>query len=316
VNIRFLETFVWLAKLQNFRLTAEKLHTTQAAVSSRIASLEESFGARLFDRNSRSATLTPVGRKMLAYAERIVRLGEEMRREVDAADSDAGLIRIGVIESIVHSWFPALTTLVRERYPQLEIEVTSDTTIHLSHLLRSDDVELILQADTLVGPDFTHLALCELPVRWVASPLLGLSGQTIDLSRLADFPIVSFSRHSGPHAMLEQLFAAAVDRPARINCVTSVAVMIRLVADGFGVAALPPAIIQRELQEGALEVLAVSTEFPALPLVAVHRAQSHPLAARIAELAQQAATDFERRLGPALAGLPPAAVRRSRARKS
>ena len=37
MNLRFLETFVWLAKLRNFRMTAEKLHTTQAAVSSRIA---------------------------------------------------------------------------------------------------------------------------------------------------------------------------------------------------------------------------------------------------------------------------------------
>ena len=61
MNIRFLETFVWLAKLENFRLTAEKLHTTQAAVSSRIASLEEAFDVRLFDRNTRSATLTPAG---------------------------------------------------------------------------------------------------------------------------------------------------------------------------------------------------------------------------------------------------------------
>ena len=36
-----------------------------------------------------------------------------MRREVDDADADAGLIRIGVIESIVHSWFPALMALVQ-----------------------------------------------------------------------------------------------------------------------------------------------------------------------------------------------------------
>src|ERR1700676_4505028 len=100
--------------------------------------------------------------------------------------------------------------------------------------------------------DFTNLPLCEFPVRWVASPKLGLSGQTLDLANLADFPIVSFSRHSGPHATLEQLFALAVERPARINCITSVAAMIRLVADGFGVAALPPAIIQRELREGTL----------------------------------------------------------------
>jgi DNA-binding transcriptional LysR family regulator len=301
VNIRFLETFVWLAKLQNFRLTAEKLHTTQAAVSSRIASLEENFDVRLFDRNSRSATLTPAGRKMLAYAERIVRLGDEMRREVADTDADSGLIRIGVIESIVHSWFPALMALVRERYPRIEIEVTSDTTIHLAHLLRTDAVELILQTDALAGPDFTNLALAEFPVRWVASPKLGLSGQAVNLARLADFPIVSFSRHSGPHAMLEQLFAAAVERPARINCITSVAAMIRLVADGFGIAALPPAIIQRELREGALEVLDVDTEFPPLPLVAVHRAQSHPLAARVAELARQAAGEFERTLDHDLA---------------
>lgn len=292
MNIRFLETFVWLARLQNFRLTAEKLHTTQAAVSSRIAALEESFDARLFDRNVRSATLTPAGRKMLAYAERIVRLSEEMRREVDATPADGGLIRIGVIESIVHSWFPALMALIRERYPRLEIEVASDTTIHLAHLLRTDAVELILQTDVLAGPEFTNVALCEFPVRWVASPALGLSGHVIDIARLADFPIVSFSRHSGPHAMLEQLFAAAVERPARINCITSVAAMIRLVADGFGVAALPPAIIQHELREGSLEVLDVDAEFSALPLVSVHRVQSHPLAAGIASLARQAASEF------------------------
>jgi DNA-binding transcriptional LysR family regulator len=326
MNIRFLETFVWLAKLQNFRLTAEQLHTTQAAVSSRIASLEESFGIRLFERNSRSATLTPAGRKMLAYAERIVRLGEEMRREVDDADADSGLIRIGVIESIVHSWFPALMALVRERYPRLEIEVTGDTTIHLAHLLRTDAVELILQTDILSGSDFTNLPLAEFPVRWVASPTLGLAGRKLDLAQLAEFPIVSFSRHSGPHATLEQLLSTAVERPARINCITSVAAMIRLVADGFGVAALPPAVVQRELREGVLEVLDVSSEFPAMPLVAVHRAQSHPLAARIAELARQAAGEFDRTLAsepprrparvtraatPARSGKQPAAKRGS-----
>ncbi|MBR8309771.1 LysR family transcriptional regulator [Burkholderia cenocepacia] len=287
MNIRFLETFVWLAKLENFRLTAEKLHTTQAAVSSRIASLEEAFDVRLFDRNTRSATLTPAGRRMLAYAERIVRLDGEMRRDIDAA-SDAGLIRIGVIESIVHSWFPALMAQLRERYPRLDVEITSDTTLHLIRLLSTDGVDLILQTDPVPGPDFTNLPLCEFPVRWAASPRLGLGGQPLDVARLAGFPIISFSRHSGPHATIERLFAA-VERPASINCITSVAAMIRLVADGLGVAALPPAIIGRELQEGTLELLDVEPEFPALPLVATYRSQGLPVAARIAELASEVA---------------------------
>lgn len=302
MNIRFLETFIWLARLQNFRLTAEKLHTTQAAVSSRIASLEESFDVRLFDRNSRSATLTPAGRKMLAYAERIVNLGEEMRREVEDASGDGGLIRIGVVESIVHSWFPALMARARERFPHLEVEVTSDTTIHLAQLLRADAVDLILQTHALNDREFADQPLCEFPMRWVASPSLGLSGQAVDLERLAEFPVISFPRHSGPNIALEREFARAVERPVRINCISSVAAMIRLVADGFGVTVLPPAIIQRELREGALEVLDVESGFVPLPLVASYRLQSHPMAARVAELAAEQARAFVLALGPDLDG--------------
>jgi len=306
MNIRFLETFIWLARLQNFRLTAEKLHTTQAAVSSRIASLEESFDVRLFDRNSRSATLTPAGRKMLAYAERIVNLGEEMRREVEDTSGGGGLIRIGVVESIVHSWFPALMARVRERFPHLEIEVTSDTTIHLTQLLRADAVDLILQTHALGDREFADLSLCEFPMRWVASPTLGLSGQSVDLARLAEFPIVSFSRNSGPHIALEREFARTVERPVRINCISSVAAMIRLVADGFGVSVLPPAIIQRELREGTLEVLDVESGFVPLPLVASYRLQIHPLPARIAELAAEQAQAFVLTLGSEIGGGEPA----------
>lgn len=313
MNIRFLETFIWLARLQNFRLTAEKLHTTQAAVSSRIAALEESFDVRLFDRNSRSATLTPAGRKMLIYAERIVRLGDEMRREVEDTGGDAGLIRIGVIESIVHSWFPALMAQIRERFPRLEVEVTSDTTIHLVQWLRADAVDLILQTDTLADRDFANAPLCEFPMRWVASPTLGLGGAPVTLGTLAEHPVLSFSRHSGPHTAIEREFARAVERPVRINCISSVAAIVRLVSDGFGVAALPPAIIQRELRDGSLVVLDADSSFAPMPLVACHRLPN-PLPAKIAELAAETARAFTATLGAELDGQPALAARPARKR--
>lgn len=44
MNLRFLETFVWVARLKSFRLTAEKLFSTQASISSRIAALEDELG--------------------------------------------------------------------------------------------------------------------------------------------------------------------------------------------------------------------------------------------------------------------------------
>jgi DNA-binding transcriptional LysR family regulator len=62
MNTRFLEAFVWAVRLGSFREAAERLNMTQAAISSRIASLEDEFGQRLFDRNARDICLTASGR--------------------------------------------------------------------------------------------------------------------------------------------------------------------------------------------------------------------------------------------------------------
>lgn len=51
MNLRFIEAFVWVARLHSFTAAAEKLYTTQAAISARIATLEEDFGVKLFERS-------------------------------------------------------------------------------------------------------------------------------------------------------------------------------------------------------------------------------------------------------------------------
>ena len=51
MNLRFIEAFVWVARLRSFTGAAEKLYTTQAAISSRIATLENDFGVKQFERD-------------------------------------------------------------------------------------------------------------------------------------------------------------------------------------------------------------------------------------------------------------------------
>src|SRR4051794_36876028 len=82
LNLRFLETFVWVAKLKSFSLAAEKLHTTQAAVSHRIASLERELGVRLLERNVRDVSLTPHGVDAFVRAERLVQLAAEFKHRL------------------------------------------------------------------------------------------------------------------------------------------------------------------------------------------------------------------------------------------
>jgi DNA-binding transcriptional LysR family regulator len=304
MNIRFLETFVWLAKLRNFRLTAEKLHTTQAAVSSRIATLEQDFGVRLFDRGAREVALTMDGSKALAYAERIVKLMREMKEDMSDKSVYSGVIRIGVIESIVHSWFPDLIARTHKMFPQLEIEIASDTTLHLCEQFAKGNLDLVLQADPVVGANINNINLCEFPMRWVGSAKLDIGNETLELSDLSAFPLVSFARNSGPHQAIERMFSNSERGAVHINCITSVATIIRLVSDGFGVAALPPAIIQRELNEESLHILRVNAEFPPLMLRASFRNDAeNPLTETIARIAQETASDFALNWGPEIARL-------------
>src|SRR5256885_1419725 len=58
----------------------------------------------------------------------------------------AGVIRIGAIESIVHSWFPDFLALLQQRYPRLQVEIACDTTLHMSEQLVKGQLDLSLQA--------------------------------------------------------------------------------------------------------------------------------------------------------------------------
>lgn len=104
MNLKFLETFVWVARLKSFRLTADKLFTTQASISSRIAVLEGELGVKLFLRDSRGVSLTPEGLKVLDYAEQMMDTMQALKQSIETRSSKVGRIRIGVMDTVIHTW--------------------------------------------------------------------------------------------------------------------------------------------------------------------------------------------------------------------
>ncbi len=75
-DLRSLEAFVWIAHFGGFRAAAERLHTTQPAVSQRIALLERELGVRLFDREPRGVAL--IERELAEGRLRLVRAEHEI----------------------------------------------------------------------------------------------------------------------------------------------------------------------------------------------------------------------------------------------
>lgn len=62
ITFKQLEAVFWVVQLGGFAPAANKLHTTQSAVSKRVQELESLFETPLFDRSLRSARLTEKGR--------------------------------------------------------------------------------------------------------------------------------------------------------------------------------------------------------------------------------------------------------------
>lgn len=311
MNIRFLETFLWLARLQSVRLTAAKLHATHAAVSNRISSLEESLGERLFDRVSGKMVLTPAGRTLLVYAERIVHLEEQMHERVGNADAGRDRLRVGVADIVLHSWFPELSALLRRRFPKLEMDLTSTTASHLLSMLRSDALDVVFHADEPFGGDSISTSLCEFALVWVASPAMHLGGGALTIAKLATHKLISSGKNTRLYAALQLLLASELDRLPPIHSIDSILGMIRLASEGFGVALLPQTMVQQELDSGTLQRLTVTlaattvtadTSVPSLEIFAAHRPQADPRVAEIVTLARRAARGYLGLRGEQLTG--------------
>lgn len=268
MNLRFLETFVWVARLKSFRLTAEKLFTTQASVSSRIAALEADLGVKLLLRDSRGVSLTPEGSRVLEYAERMLDTAQAMKQSLGAERTRVGRVRLGIMDTVIHTWMSALVAELTARYPQVEIELVADTALNLREHLHKGFVDVILQTDLLREERIRSLDLARYPMGWIVASGSALHREYADLAELARERILTFSRNSRPHQDVASLLQAAGAHSLRLNCVNSVSAITRLLRDGFGVAALPPALVASELARGELALLDGLLAPPSLELVA------------------------------------------------
>ncbi len=128
MNLRFVEAFYWVATLKSVSRAAEKLFLTQSAMSARIASLEDELGTLLLDRRDKQFRLTVAGTRFVGYAQKLLEMQREIKAEMGSGQTVATSLRIGAIESVLHSWLIPWIEKLRVEQPGLELELTVETT--------------------------------------------------------------------------------------------------------------------------------------------------------------------------------------------
>lgn len=270
MNLRFVEAFHWVATLKSVTRAAEKLFLTQSAVSSRIAALEEELGVLLLDRRDKQFRLTIAGHRFLTYASRLLELQREIRVEIGSEAPGAMLLRLGAIESVLHSWLIPMVEKLRAKYPALELELTVETTPVLLDQIKRGTLDLILAAMPGSGEDLRTQTLQPMDMVFVGSRS-HQPRRMYRLADLADLDILTFQRGSQPHVALLDLFRQRQLEPRRVHTISSISAMKQLVEGGFGVATLPAAAAARLAKGGELKLLRCDTPLQPLPMFATYR---------------------------------------------
>ena len=134
MDLELLRTFLELNRIRHFGRTAEALSITQAAVSSRLKSLERQLGVSLFERSRREMRLTPEGGRLIRHAERQIAAWRVARQDVSLAETSQQLVIGGSLrlwDVLLQRWLHDL----RRAYPDLAIIAEAQTPDYLTRRL-------------------------------------------------------------------------------------------------------------------------------------------------------------------------------------
>ncbi|MGV2291718.1 LysR family transcriptional regulator [Trinickia sp. YCB016] len=143
LNLREIRAFVTVAMAGSFTRAASRLHLSQPALTVQIRRLEETVGARLFDRNSRSVTLTQTGRELLPLLQRSLDDMERVLRDARALGEGAsGTVRLACLPTFAASALPDLIQAFRQRVPQAAFQIRDVVASTVNTLVRNEEADI------------------------------------------------------------------------------------------------------------------------------------------------------------------------------
>ncbi|MDU2064244.1 MAG: LysR family transcriptional regulator [Sporomusaceae bacterium] len=143
MDLRQLEYFQMVCRLNNMTRAAERLHVAQPAISVAIQKLEEELGVRLFERSQKQFTLTVEGRVFLERAEDILQRSQDAVLEMNEyKELRRGRIKLGVPPMIGSYLFPHIFAGFQKLYPDLNLVVIEEGSLAVRELIEKDELDL------------------------------------------------------------------------------------------------------------------------------------------------------------------------------
>ncbi len=291
IQFKQLEAIFWLRELGSFQKVAEKLHVTQPAVSTRIATLEELVGARLVERNPSGLVLTNLGQELAEHAEKIIRQRDVMLERVHRDRRTS--LRIAAVGPIMFTWGPMLKARLTEEMPTTKVEFTIGSNVQIERDIRADAVEIAILSMRPKDESSASSFSMSYDIGWVGAPDL-----------VGDIPQPATNRDIGAKDLVlypptSPLFSPVETHLSRTtgprHFANSLATIVEMLRAGVGLSAIPTAVVRRDIEKGRLQIVTPKNPIAPLRIQCQVVTRNRKRNAEIAlEFARQVACDYAR----------------------
>ncbi|MBO4223857.1 LysR substrate-binding domain-containing protein [Bradyrhizobium neotropicale] len=254
LEIELLRAFVAVAESGGFTAASGVVGRSQSAVSQKVSRLEELVGCKLFDRTSRSLSLTRDGERLLVTARQMLELNDLTVRSM-REPATVGTLRLGISEDFIPRQLPGLLTRFRRLYPEVHLELMTGLSCDLLDVYEAGGLDVAIAKKD--GMAQRGRVIWREPLVWLAS-----AGYQPDFSKPVELVLLK------PPCTYRELMMRTLDsvrQPWIASCTARSLMGVQAAAAG----GLGMTILGRSFVRDGLQVVATPDSWPTLPMTEI-----------------------------------------------
>ncbi|MEX3815187.1 LysR substrate-binding domain-containing protein [Paraburkholderia sp. BR13439] len=290
-----IEAFVAVVRSQSLSQAADSLALTQPAVTRRIQNFEEALGVELLDRNTKPLKTTPMGRVVFEQCRAIVREVDALRHLVSDDAPLAGVLRLGVAQTVADVAMLKALHALRGAHPELQARVSTGWGNPLLQRVVEGELDaaiVLLPANRTLPDTLTGETLGELKLAVVAQKG-SLKKRAHTLAECQSYGWVLNPDGCGFRAGLQQALASQ-GYTLKLNLETlGTELQLGLVADGVGLGLVPLPLLRNSAHAAQLDVIQITDFKPEIAVWIVRSSALGKMQSALGVLAESVEQSFK-----------------------
>jgi LysR family transcriptional regulator, cell division regulator len=267
MEFKDLEIFQMVAEKGTISAAARELSYVQSNVTARIQKLEVELNTPLFNRHNRGMTLTPEGKKLLVYSEKILSLTNEMKKVIQSREEPAGKLEIGTVETVIQ--LPYILSAYNKKYQNVDLSLFSGVTERLQADVLNHKLDGAFVTETELHPDLVAHDVFKEELVLISDT------KATSLDELKNEPFLCFSEGCGYRARLERWYKDQNVKPQKVMEFGTLETILSSVTVGLGVTFVPKSAVTHLEEKGLIQCHTIPHKYSEINTIFIRRSNAY-----------------------------------------